>query len=248
MLGGHEGDRGRPWIRAACPGLPACVAARSSTSFRTMVAVRLSQQEQQPHHCYGTGEIDDGRHICGLLARAWYRGHCQNAAENVITQRRPAATGAVRNLYRTCGFCLPRDAASGQPAPDGRRTCLLWLIEAHAHASKAGRMRIGPGHAECPDLDGSPRSGIQTRYRTYRRECALRSGRGPITPSADQPDLRDGERSRRGSACATRADVQHGRRGSWTSSLDRVRRVSDALWCREHPGGPVPAVRCRDAR
>jgi hypothetical protein len=109
-----------------------------------MVAVRLSQQEQQPHHCYGTGEIDDGRHICGLLARAWYRGHCQNAAENVITQQRPAATGAVRNLYRTCGFCLPRDASSGQPAPDGRRTCLLWLIEAHAHASKAGRMRIGP--------------------------------------------------------------------------------------------------------
>jgi hypothetical protein len=34
-----------------------------------MVAVRLSQQEQ-PHHCHGMGEIDDGRHICGLLVRA----------------------------------------------------------------------------------------------------------------------------------------------------------------------------------
>jgi len=35
-----------------------------------MVAVRLSQQEQ-PHHRHGTGEMDDGRHICGLLVRAW---------------------------------------------------------------------------------------------------------------------------------------------------------------------------------
>jgi hypothetical protein len=32
-----------------------------------MVAVRLSQQEQL-HHCYGTREIDDRRHICGLRA------------------------------------------------------------------------------------------------------------------------------------------------------------------------------------
>jgi hypothetical protein len=52
MLGGHEGDRGRLWARAVCPGLPACVAARSHTSFRTVVAVRLSQPEQ-PHHCHG---------------------------------------------------------------------------------------------------------------------------------------------------------------------------------------------------
>jgi hypothetical protein len=38
-----------------------------------MVAMRLSQQEQQPHHWCGTGEIDDRRHICGLLVRAWYQ-------------------------------------------------------------------------------------------------------------------------------------------------------------------------------
>jgi len=84
-----------------------------------------------------------------------------------------------------------------------------------------------------------------------RRECALGSGRGPITlcertwqvagfptldaircpdlrstSSADQPDLRGWRRSGQGSACATRADVQRGRRGSWTSSLDRVPQVS----------------------
>jgi hypothetical protein len=40
-----------------------------------MVAVRLSQQEQL-HHCHGTREIDDGRHICGLLVRAWYKALC----------------------------------------------------------------------------------------------------------------------------------------------------------------------------
>jgi hypothetical protein len=106
MFGGHEGDRGRPWFPAVCPGLPACVAARSSTSFRTMVAGQLSQQEQQPHHWNGTGEIDDGRHICGLLVRVQYQGLCQNAAESVITRQRPVGTGAVCNLYRTCCFCL----------------------------------------------------------------------------------------------------------------------------------------------
>jgi hypothetical protein len=83
MLGGHEGDRGRPWVRAVCPGLPACVAARSPTSFRAMVAVRLSQPER-PHHCHGTGDIDDGRHICGLFVRAWYQALGQNAAMNVV--------------------------------------------------------------------------------------------------------------------------------------------------------------------
>ncbi len=106
MLGGHEGDRGQTWVRALCPGLPACVAARSPTSFRTMVAVRLSQQEQ-PHHCHGTGEIDDGRQICGLLVRAWYQALCQNVAENVVARQRPVGTGAMRNLDRTCYFCLP---------------------------------------------------------------------------------------------------------------------------------------------
>jgi len=30
-----------------------------------------------------------------------------------------------------------------------------------------------------------------------------------------------------------RADVRRGRRGSWTSSLDRVPQVSDAIRCRD---------------
>jgi hypothetical protein len=38
-----------------------------------------------------------------------------------------------------------------QMAGDLLETYLLWLIEAHAHASEAGRVRSGPGHAECPD-------------------------------------------------------------------------------------------------
>ena len=81
-----------------------------------MVAVQLSQQEQQPHHCYGTGEIDDGRHICGLLVRAWYQGLCQNAAENVITRQRPVGTGAVCNL---CTHLLLLTAKE-MPHPDSR--------------------------------------------------------------------------------------------------------------------------------
>jgi hypothetical protein len=68
-----------------------------------MVAVRLSQQEQ-PHHCHGTGEIDDGRQICGLLARAWYQALGQNAPENVVARHRPADTSAVCNPDRTCYF------------------------------------------------------------------------------------------------------------------------------------------------
>jgi hypothetical protein len=39
--------------------------------------------------------------------------------------------------------------------------------------------------------------------------------------------------ARKGSVCATRAGVQRGRRGSWTSSLDRVPQVSDAIRCRD---------------
>ena len=38
-----------------------------------------------------------------------------------------------------------------QMAGDLLETYLLWLIEAHAHVSEAGRVRIRPGHAECPD-------------------------------------------------------------------------------------------------
>ena len=72
-----------------------------------MVAVRLSQQEQ-PHHCHGAGEIDEGRHICGLLVRACYQALCLNAAENVVARRGPVGTGTVCNLDSTCYFCLPR--------------------------------------------------------------------------------------------------------------------------------------------
>ena len=66
-----------------------------------MVAVRLSQQ-QQSHHCHGTGKIDDGRHICGPVVRAWYQALSQNAAENVAARPRPEGTGAVCTLDRTC--------------------------------------------------------------------------------------------------------------------------------------------------
>lgn len=72
-----------------------------------MVAVRLSQQEQ-PHHGHGTGKIEDGRHIRGLLVRAWYQALYQNAAENVVARQRPVGTGAVHNPDRACYFCLPR--------------------------------------------------------------------------------------------------------------------------------------------
>jgi hypothetical protein len=58
------------------------------------------------------------------------------------------------------------------------------------------------------------------------------------TSSADQPGLRGWRRSPKGSACATRADVQRGRRGKWTSSLDRVPQVSEAIRCR----GDIRAV------
>jgi hypothetical protein len=127
MLGGHEGNRGKPWAGAVCPGLPACVAAHSPTSFRTVVTVRLSQQKQ-PRHCHGTDEIDDGRHICGLLVRAWYQALCQNAAENAIAPQRPVGTGAVCNLDRTCSFCLSRRccipaAGSRWPVTCWRPTC-----------------------------------------------------------------------------------------------------------------------------
>ena len=112
-----------------------------------MVAVRLSQQEQ-PHHCHGTGEIADGRHICGLLVRAWYQALCQNAAENVVARQRPVGTGAVCNMDAPATSACQGDAASGRPVPDGRdllETHLLWLSEAHAHAPEAGRVRIRPG-------------------------------------------------------------------------------------------------------
>jgi hypothetical protein len=68
-----------------------------------MVAVRLSQQEPL-YHCHGTREIDDGRHVCGLLVRAWYQVLCQNAAANVVARQRPVGNGAMCNLYCTCYF------------------------------------------------------------------------------------------------------------------------------------------------
>src|SRR6266566_4288989 len=96
--------------------------------------------------------------------------------------------------------------------------------------------------------------------RSDRRECALRSGRGPITlcertwqvagfpaldaircpdlrstSSADQLDLRGWRRSRTGSACATRAEYS-------VAGVARGRHrligpeVSDAVRCRDDIG------------
>jgi hypothetical protein len=117
-----------------------------------VVAVRLSQQEQ-PHHCHGTGEIDDGRHICGLLVRAWYQALCQNAAENVARQRPSAPARCATWTAPAPSACqeMLHPGSRFQMAGDLLETYLLRLIEAHAHASEAGRVRIRPGHAECPD-------------------------------------------------------------------------------------------------
>jgi len=79
-----------------------------------MIAVRLSQQEQ-PRHCHDTNEIDDGRHICGLLVRAWYQALCQNAQENVVARQRPVGTGAVCTRTAPATSACQGDAASGQP-------------------------------------------------------------------------------------------------------------------------------------
>jgi SnoaL-like polyketide cyclase len=63
-----------------------------------MVAVRLSQQGQS-HHCHGTGEIDGGRHSCGLLVCAWYQALRQNAAEDVALAHGTAGGTATGRLY-----------------------------------------------------------------------------------------------------------------------------------------------------
>ena len=101
-----------------------------------------------------------------------------------------------------------------------------------------------PGSRSPPGAHHDPLCAMQTREWTSTRTIqnggsALRSGRGPITlcertwrvagfptldaircpdlrstSSADQPDLRGWRRSRKGSACATGAEVRRGRRGS----------------------------------
>ena len=101
-----------------------------------MAAVRLSQQKQ-PHHCHGTGEIDDGRHICCLLVRAWHPVLCQNAAESVIAGRgrwAPArcATGPHLLLLPAKEMLYP--GSRFQMAGDLLETYLLWLTGAHALA------------------------------------------------------------------------------------------------------------------
>ena len=95
-----------------------------------MVTVRLSQQEQ-PHHCHGTGEIDDGRHICGLLVRAWYQALCQNVAENVIARQRPVGTGAVQpgpHLLLLPVKEMLHPGSRFQMAGDLLETYLLWPL------------------------------------------------------------------------------------------------------------------------
>jgi hypothetical protein len=65
-----------------------------------------------------------GRHIGGLLVRAWYQALCQSAAENGVTRQRLVGAGAVCNLDRTCYFCLSRRCriqAAGSRWPVTRR-------------------------------------------------------------------------------------------------------------------------------
>ena len=139
-----------------------------------MVAVRLSQQEQ-PHHGRGTGEIDHGRHICGPLVRAEYQALCQNAPNNVVARQRPAATSAVCNPDRT-GYFLPgkemlHPGSRFQMAGDLLETYLLWLIEAHAHASEAGRVRIRPGPRRMPRSVCAVSAAVAPGGHAYRRSA-----------------------------------------------------------------------------
>jgi hypothetical protein len=134
-----------------------------------MVAVRLSQQEQ-PRHCHGTREIDDGRHICGLLVRAWYQALCQNAAENVVARQRPVGTGAVQHgphllLLRAKEMLHP--GSRFQMAGDLLETYLLWLIEAHALAP-ASWAATSQNHQQLPR-----RTTIRNRKhgRSANRDC-----------------------------------------------------------------------------
>lgn len=111
-----------------------------------MVAVRLSQQEQ-PHHCHGTGEIDDGRHICGLLGPAWYQALCQrrrtSSPGRAGGHRRGVQPGPHLLLLPAKEMLHP--GSRFQMAGDLLETYLLWLIE--AHACVGGRPRAHPARA-----------------------------------------------------------------------------------------------------
>ena len=58
-------------------------------------------------------------------------------------------------------------------AGDLLETYLLWLIEAHAHASEAGRVRNRSGGAECPDryaLSAQPSHRVATHIEDVAPE------------------------------------------------------------------------------
>jgi hypothetical protein len=161
-----------------------------------MVAVRLSQQEQ-PHHCHDTGEIDDGRHICGLLVRAWYQALCQNAAENVAARQSPVGTGAVQpgpHLPLPPAKEMLHPGSRFQLAGDPLETYLLWLTEAHTHASEAGRLRIRPVPRRMPRSVWAVSAAVTPGGRAYQAGtrgpvntgCSrlVTSGRVPLQPAA----------------------------------------------------------------
>ena len=212
MLGGHEGDRGRPWVRAVCPGLPACVAARRPTSFRTMVAVRLSQQEQ-PHHCTARARLMTAA-ISAACSFARGTRPSARTRRGRSSPGGPVGAGAVCNLDRICYFCLQGDAAAAAgsrwPVSCWRPTCSR-LIE--AHACVGGRPRAHPARATQNAAIGTRRQ----RNRRTRGRVPRPGGRDPGHQAHDRRAARaglpvgDGKENRRpGVRCRGLLDVAAG--------------------------------------
>lgn len=125
-----------------------------------------------------------------------------------------------------CRRPAARAAAAAHPDPPfGRSTD--GRTDDHVAAPNGGyrARRVGRSRRSCGAI----------RPEELVRHLALPGHQGPdldaircpdlrSTSSADQPDLRGWRRCRKGSACATRGDVQCGRRGSWSHRLIGYRR------------------------
>ena len=125
---------------------------------------------------HGTGEIDDGRHICGLLVRAWYQALCQNAAGKVVArQGRWAPARCATWTASATSACkeMLHPGSRFQMAGELLETYLLWLIE--AHACVGGRPRAHPARATQNAAIGTRRQ----RNRRTRGRVPRPGGRDP---------------------------------------------------------------------